>query len=243
MRRLIPVLLPFVVLAACTDGGGAPPLPTATADLRVGFPTGGLADTITVSAVDRLPLRGAALVAPDGAAIPADWIQVNADPRVATGQWVAGNPWETSLTGSSAAAALTTPNVEVNAALRSQVQLPRLGELPRAAHFRHAARRDRGKGSRRSRAAAASRGTARPGAAAGVTGETRLAARPLFRRRRYLGRWFNRLKLFVLWRNNSAENSGGNSERTANYQRQFCNNIPEKGRPADRRACPLDAEN
>jgi hypothetical protein len=123
MRRLIPVLLPFVVLAACTDGGGAPPLPTATADLRVGFPSGGLADTITVSVVDRLPLRAAALVAPDGAAIPADWIQVNADPRVATGQWVAGNPWETSLTGSSAAAALTTPNVEVNAALRSQVQL------------------------------------------------------------------------------------------------------------------------
>jgi hypothetical protein len=123
MRRLIPVLLLFVVLGACTGGGGAPPAPAATADLRVGFPSGGLADTITVTAIDRLPLRAAALVAPDGAAFPADWIQVNADPRVATGQWVAGNPWETSLTGSSAAAALTTPNAEANAALRSQVQL------------------------------------------------------------------------------------------------------------------------
>ena len=127
MRRLIPVLLrlvvPGVVLGACTGGGGAPPAPTATADLRVGFPSGGLADTIAVTAIDRLPLRAAALVAPDGAAIPADWIQVNADPRIATGQWVAGNPWETSLTGSNAAAALTTPNAEANAALRSQVQL------------------------------------------------------------------------------------------------------------------------
>src|SRR5947207_13282399 len=123
MRRLPPFLLPFVVLAACTAGGGAPPLPTATANLRVGFPSGGLADTIAVTAIDRLPLRAAALVAPDGAAIPADWIQVDADPRIATGQWVAGNPWETSLTGSNAAAALTTPNAEANAALRSQVQL------------------------------------------------------------------------------------------------------------------------
>ena len=43
--------------------------------------------------------------------------------RVAAGQWVAGSPWEASLTGSSAVAALTTPNAEVNAALRSQVQL------------------------------------------------------------------------------------------------------------------------
>src|SRR5207237_4792260 len=76
-----------------------------------------------VPGIARLPVRAAALVAPDGAVIPADWIQVNASPRVAAGQWVAGNPWETSLTGSSAAAALTTPNAEVNAALRSQVQL------------------------------------------------------------------------------------------------------------------------
>jgi hypothetical protein len=123
MRRLIPVLLPLVILGACTGTGGGSPPPGATADLQVGFPSGGLADTIAVTAIDRLPLRAAALVAPDGAAIPADWINVNADPRVATGQWVAGNPWETSLTGSSAAAALTTPNAEVNAALRSQVQL------------------------------------------------------------------------------------------------------------------------
>jgi hypothetical protein len=36
-----------------------------------------------------------------------------------------------------------------------------------------------------------------------VTGQARLAARPLFRRLRYLGRRFNRLKLLVFWRNNS----------------------------------------
>jgi hypothetical protein len=123
MRRLIPVLLLLVVLGACAESGGSPPPPGTTADLRVGFPSGGLADTIAVTVIDRLPLRAATLVAPDGAAVPADWINVNADPRVTTGQWVAGNPWETALTGSNAAAALTTPNAEANAALRGQVQL------------------------------------------------------------------------------------------------------------------------
>ena len=123
MRRLIPVLLLLVVLGACAESGGGPPPPGTTADLRVGFPSGGLADTIAVTVIDRLPLRAAALIAPDGAAIPADWINVDADPRVATGQWVVGNPWETSLAGSNPAATLTAQNAEANAALRGQVQL------------------------------------------------------------------------------------------------------------------------
>jgi hypothetical protein len=123
MRRLVPVLLPLILLGACTGGDAAPAPPGATAELRAGFPSGGLADTIAVTTVDRLPLRAAALIAPDGAATPADWINVNANPRVGTGQWVAGNPWETTLAGSSAAAALTTPNAEANAALRGQVQV------------------------------------------------------------------------------------------------------------------------
>jgi hypothetical protein len=123
MHRLIPVLLLLIVLGACTGGGSVPATPGTTADLRVGFPSGGLADTIAVTAIDRLPLRAAALVAPDGTAVPADWINVDADPRVATGQWVAGNPWETSLTRSNPAATLTAQNAEANAALRGQVQL------------------------------------------------------------------------------------------------------------------------
>jgi hypothetical protein len=124
-RRLILVLPPLVILGACATSGGTPPspAPAASADLHVGFPAGGVADTITINVVDRLPLRAAELVAPEGGTSPADWINVDASPRVAAGQWVAGNPWETTLAGSSAAAALTTPNAEANAALRSQVQL------------------------------------------------------------------------------------------------------------------------
>ena len=122
MRRLIRALLPLFLVAAC-DGGGAPPPAVTAAAVQAGFPRGGLADTITVSAVDRLPLRVAELVAPDGTATPANWIDVDNSPRVATGQWVAGNPWETAVTGATAAAALTTQNAQLGAALQGQVQL------------------------------------------------------------------------------------------------------------------------
>jgi hypothetical protein len=123
MRRLVLAVSALLALGACAAGDGAPPTASGTPELQVGFPSGGLADTIAITAVDRLPLRAAELVAPDSAAVPANWIDVNARPRAATGQWVAGNPWETTLAGSNAAAALTTPNAEVNAALRSQVQV------------------------------------------------------------------------------------------------------------------------
>lgn len=123
MRRLAPLLPLLTVLGACSAGDSAAPPPAATAELHVGFPSGGVADTITVTAVERLPLSAAELVAPDGATTPADWVDANAGPRVRTGQLVAGNPWETALTGTSAVAALTTPNAEANAALRGQVQM------------------------------------------------------------------------------------------------------------------------
>jgi hypothetical protein len=123
MRRLIPALLPLFLVVACDGGSNAPPLAVTAAAVQAGFPRGGLADTITVSAVDRLPLRAADLVASDGTATPANWIDVNNSPRVATGQWVAGNPWETTVTGATAAAALTTANAELGATLQGQVQL------------------------------------------------------------------------------------------------------------------------
>ena len=123
MRRLFPALLPLFLVAACDAVGSASPPAVTAAAVQAGFPRGGLADTITVSAVDRLPLRAAELVAPDGTATPANWIDVNNEPRVATGQWVAGNPWETTVTGATAAAALTTPNAQLGAALQSEVRL------------------------------------------------------------------------------------------------------------------------
>jgi len=127
MRRvlLVPlaVLVPLVLLAGC-EGGGAPsrgPL-GSTEDLHVGFPKGGLADTIRVDAIERLPLRAAVLVAPDGTAVTASGIDVVDAPRFATGQWVAGDPWRNALAGGAAAAALL-PQPEIGAALQGQQQL------------------------------------------------------------------------------------------------------------------------
>jgi hypothetical protein len=123
MRRVMLLPSALLALSACTPGGSAPPPPLAAPfELQVGFSSGGLADTISITALDRLPLHAAELIAPDGAAAPANWIDVNARPRAATGQWVANSPWETALAGTGAAA-LASPNAEANAALRSQVQV------------------------------------------------------------------------------------------------------------------------
>ena len=123
MRRLVPALLSLFLVVACDTGGNTPPPAVAAAAVQAGFPRGGLADTITISAVERLPLRIAELVAPDGATTPANWIDVNNSPSVTTGQRVANNPWDTAVTGSSAAAALTSQNAEAGATLQGQVQL------------------------------------------------------------------------------------------------------------------------
>ncbi len=91
--------------------------------MHAGFPRGGLVDTIAIDAIDRLPLRAAELVAPDGATTPAGNIDVTASPTFATGQWVAGDPWRNALAGGGSAAALTMPNAQAGAALQGQQQL------------------------------------------------------------------------------------------------------------------------
>jgi hypothetical protein len=126
MRRVLPLLLPLVLMTGC-DGGGLPPGPSgpvaASAQLRVGFPLRGLADTIVIDAIDRLPLRTAELVGPGGAVTPAGHIDVVASPRVATGQQVAGDPWRNALSGGGSAALLAMPQGNAGAALYSQQQL------------------------------------------------------------------------------------------------------------------------
>jgi hypothetical protein len=62
MRR--GALFAVVALSAGCGGGGPAPLPTG--QIRAYFPAGGVADTIEVDAIDRLALRRAELVAPDG---------------------------------------------------------------------------------------------------------------------------------------------------------------------------------
>jgi len=99
MRRVLPVLL--LLVAGCAGGSVPPPGPLGpTEGLRAGFQKGGLADAIAIDAIERLPLRAAVLVAPDGTAVAASHIDVVDSPRIATGQWVAGDPWRSALSGS-----------------------------------------------------------------------------------------------------------------------------------------------
>ena len=84
MRRVLPVLLPLFFVTAC-DGvialpPGPPEPPGLSAQLRASFPRGGVADTIEVEAIERLALRAAELVAPNGTAIAAGYIDVAASP-------------------------------------------------------------------------------------------------------------------------------------------------------------------
>ena len=133
MRRVVPilpaVLLPFVSLTACFDGGGAfppaePPGALApTPQVRVGFPPGGLVDAIVVDTVERLPLRAADLVVPGGPIIPAASIDIDSSPRFAAGQRVAADPWRSTLSGSSGPTLSMIQNEGAGAAYQSRQQL------------------------------------------------------------------------------------------------------------------------
>lgn len=124
MRRLLQIVLPLALLAGC-EGGAAPPsaLSGPAAQLRASFPPRGLVDTIEIDAIERLPLRAAVLIAPDGTTTPATYINTDTNPRLATGQWAAGNAWQDAITGNSALAALTQPNIPAGTAPHGEQQL------------------------------------------------------------------------------------------------------------------------
>jgi hypothetical protein len=121
MRRFLPVLLPLLLIGACQDGGGPPPVPAT--GVRAGFPRGAVVDAIQVDAIDRLPLRGAELVAPDGSATPASNVDVVRNPGSGVGQSVAEGAWQDAVSDNSVLGALTMPNAQAGAALRSETQL------------------------------------------------------------------------------------------------------------------------
>ncbi|HUC11294.1 MAG TPA: hypothetical protein VL985_12845 [Stellaceae bacterium] len=70
-------LLSVLLLGACTGSG---PAPVPDNQIRADFPAGGIANQIEVTAIDRLPLRAAELVAPDGHTTPAVSITSNPAP-------------------------------------------------------------------------------------------------------------------------------------------------------------------
>lgn len=132
MRRVLLLLVPslaLLLLAGCVGGDVPPPqpplaLPGETAELRASFPPRGLVDTIEIDAIERLPLRVAVLVAPDGTTTPANYINVEANPRLATGQWSVSHAWQDAVSsGNSAIAAATRTNVQAGAALHGEEQL------------------------------------------------------------------------------------------------------------------------
>jgi hypothetical protein len=120
MRRFLPVL-PLLLLAGCEAGSGPASLPIDT--VRAGFPRGSVIDAIQVDAVDRLPLRVAELVAPDGSASPASSIDVVQNPTFESGQRAGEGAWRDVVSNGNAAAALTMPNAAANAALQTQTRL------------------------------------------------------------------------------------------------------------------------
>ena len=99
--RAVVCLLPLVLLAACSDAeSGLAPLPNDR--VRVRFPPGGVVAAIEVDAVDRLPLRSAELIAPDGEATPAIYLHVDPTPSLSFDQrFVGGAPYTGNAFGIS----------------------------------------------------------------------------------------------------------------------------------------------
>jgi hypothetical protein len=90
--RVVVCLLPLALLAGCADAeSGLAPLPTD--QVRARFPPGGVVDAIEIDAVDRLPLRSAELVAPDGEATPASYLHVDPSPSVTFYQRFVDSPY------------------------------------------------------------------------------------------------------------------------------------------------------
>jgi hypothetical protein len=80
------------LLAACGAQTGQPSLPIDQLSAR--FPPGGVADAIEIDAVNRLPLRTAELVAPDGETTPAFYLHVNPSPDITFYQRFVDSPVE-----------------------------------------------------------------------------------------------------------------------------------------------------
>jgi hypothetical protein len=115
MRRLPMTLLSLTVLAACTDA--PPPTLLPQQGVTASFPPGVVVNLIRVNALDTLPMRAAELVAPDGTATPATYLDVDKSPQSNNGQSTLNDPWRSSMLGANGVPQL--PNGQLAPAVRS----------------------------------------------------------------------------------------------------------------------------
>jgi hypothetical protein len=109
-----------MLLAACAGGG---PAPVPTNQITASFPPGGVANQIEVMAIDRLALREAELVAPDGHTTPA--LSVTANPartETISQQFASGVGSGPGYGLNSVGSIAATPNI-VGAATTTQTTL------------------------------------------------------------------------------------------------------------------------
>jgi hypothetical protein len=99
LRRLLMILPSLMMLIACADA--PPPALGPQQGVRASFPPGGVTGVIQIDALDALPLHAAELVAPDGTATPASYLDVTANPRTLGGTASITDPWRTSMLGSN----------------------------------------------------------------------------------------------------------------------------------------------
>ncbi len=97
MNQLAAFILTLALLVGCSVEGGLPPV--ATDQVKARFPPGGVVNSIEIDAVNRLPLRTAELVAPDGQATPASYLHVNPSPSAAFYQRQIDTPYGGNIAG------------------------------------------------------------------------------------------------------------------------------------------------
>jgi hypothetical protein len=120
MRRLLLILPSLLLFAGCDAGGGPAPLPAP--HVTAGFPPGAVVNVIKIDVLDNLPLRAAELVAPDGTATPASWLNINDKIQANTGQAAIASPWRSSASFGDASPTML-PNAGTNGGYFSHTEL------------------------------------------------------------------------------------------------------------------------